>query len=111
MAGSNDDVYISIVPFAKGVNVGASKYNANWLRWDKLAGETVIDTAWEAEPPVMSSWLANSTNLTVWEQTGPGSVCPLTSLTHGFRCATSPTGNTTTLTVPSSGSYSGFICP
>jgi Flp pilus assembly protein TadG len=76
MAGSNDDVYISIVPFAKGVNVGTTNSNASWLRWDKLAGETVIDTAWEAEPPVMSTWLANSSNMTTWEQAGPGGSCP-----------------------------------
>ena len=28
------DVYISIVPFSKDVNVGASNYAASWLRWD-----------------------------------------------------------------------------
>jgi Flp pilus assembly protein TadG len=111
MASSNDDVYISIVPFAKGVNVGASNYNQSWLRWDKLATETQIDTAWEAEPPVMATWLANNTNKTNWEQTGPGDACPLSSSTHGFRCATTPTGSTTTNTVPSSGSYNGYICP
>ena len=27
------DVYISIVPFAKDVNVGASNYNQNWIDW------------------------------------------------------------------------------
>lgn len=34
-----DDVYISIVPFNKDVNVGAGNYNESWLRWD----------LWEAE--------------------------------------------------------------
>lgn len=33
MAGTNDDIYISIVPFAKDVNVGTSNKNATWLRW------------------------------------------------------------------------------
>lgn len=33
MAASNDDVYISIVPFAKDVNVGKDNKNASWLRW------------------------------------------------------------------------------
>jgi Flp pilus assembly protein TadG len=28
------DVYVSIIPFSKDVNVGATNYNANWLRWD-----------------------------------------------------------------------------
>jgi Flp pilus assembly protein TadG len=111
MASTNDDIYISIVPFAKAVNVGASNYNQNWLRWDKLAGETQIDTAWEAEPPVMATWLANSSNMATWEQTGPGSTCPLSSSTHGFTCATTPTGTQTTWSVPSSGTYNGYICP
>lgn len=111
MASTNDDVYISIVPFAKGVNVGASNYTQTWLRWDKLAAETHIDTAWEAEPPVMATWLANSSNKTTWEQTGPGNACPLSSGTHGFTCATTPTGTQTTWSVPSSGSYKGYICP
>ena len=33
MAGTNDDIYISIVPFSKDVNVGTSNKNATWLRW------------------------------------------------------------------------------
>ncbi|HVU85778.1 MAG TPA: pilus assembly protein [Pirellulales bacterium] len=28
------DVYVSIVPFATGVNVGSSNYAKTWLRWD-----------------------------------------------------------------------------
>jgi len=29
-----DDVYVSIIPFNKDVNVGADNYNQPWLRWD-----------------------------------------------------------------------------
>ena len=32
-ATTNGDVYVSIVPFSKDVNVGASNYNANWIDW------------------------------------------------------------------------------
>lgn len=32
-ATNTGDVYISIVPFSRAVNVGASNKNANWLRW------------------------------------------------------------------------------
>jgi len=32
-AANNGDVYVSIVPFVKDVNVGASNYNANWIDW------------------------------------------------------------------------------
>src|SRR5665213_847310 len=33
-AGTNGDVYVSIIPFAKDVNVAANNYNANWIDWD-----------------------------------------------------------------------------
>ena len=33
-AVSEDDVYVSIVPFSKDVNIGASNYSQSWLRWD-----------------------------------------------------------------------------
>jgi Flp pilus assembly protein TadG len=33
-ATTADDVYISVVPFNKDVNVGAGNYNQSWLRWD-----------------------------------------------------------------------------
>ena len=28
------DVYVSLIPFVKDVNAGASNYNQNWVRWD-----------------------------------------------------------------------------
>lgn len=33
LAVNNGDIYISIVPFTKDVNVGASNYNAYWIDW------------------------------------------------------------------------------
>jgi Flp pilus assembly protein TadG len=33
LAKTNGDIYISIIPFAKDVNVGASNYNQNWIDW------------------------------------------------------------------------------
>jgi Flp pilus assembly protein TadG len=33
LAKSNGDIYISIIPFAKDVNIGASNYNQNWIDW------------------------------------------------------------------------------
>jgi uncharacterized protein YegL len=29
-----EDVYVSIIPFSKDVNLGAGNYQASWLRWD-----------------------------------------------------------------------------
>lgn len=33
-ATTNEDVYVSIIPFAKDVNAGASNYNQSYIRWD-----------------------------------------------------------------------------
>jgi Flp pilus assembly protein TadG len=33
-ATTADDVYVSVVPFDKDVNFGASNYQQSWLRWD-----------------------------------------------------------------------------
>src|SRR3954464_4147994 len=40
LAKTAGDIYISIIPFAKDVNVGASNYNQNWIDW----------TDWENDP-------------------------------------------------------------
>jgi len=32
-ATNNGDVYVSIIPFSKDVNVGSSNYNASWINW------------------------------------------------------------------------------
>jgi len=32
-AVNNGDVYVSIIPFSKDVNVGSSNYNASWIDW------------------------------------------------------------------------------
>jgi hypothetical protein len=60
----------------------------------------------------MTTWLGSSTNRTTWAQTHGGSSCPFTNSSHGFRCQVNPTnGSSTTSTIPSSGTYSGYICP
>ena len=101
-ASTNGDVYVSIVPFSRGVNVGASNYNANWIDWSE----------WESEPAYMATWLANSSNKSTFDQTGPGDDCPFSSSKTGFSCVSSPVdGASTTSRIPSSGSYSGYICP
>jgi Flp pilus assembly protein TadG len=101
-ASTNGDVYVSIIPFSRGVNLDASNYSASWIDWSE----------WQAAPAYMSTWLANSINLSTWEQTGPGGACPLSSSKTGFGCTTTPANNaSSTNTVPSNGSYSGYICP
>src|SRR6267154_1328757 len=43
-AANNGDVYVSIIPFSKDVNVGASNYNQSYLRldlWDAANGSGI----------------------------------------------------------------------
>jgi Flp pilus assembly protein TadG len=35
LAKNPGDVYISVIPFAKDVNVGASNYNQSWINWSE----------------------------------------------------------------------------
>jgi Flp pilus assembly protein TadG len=124
------DVFISIVPFTKDVNVGTSNVNASWINW----------TEWEAEPPALTE---NSYPINVkyngitytWADIGPGAPCPFditnngsprpsnkgTVNPYGFSCMDRPATHSgaTDLSnispnrylIPSSGTYAGMICP
>jgi uncharacterized protein YegL len=85
------DILVSIVPFAVGVNVGTNNVDATWIDWSD----------WEAAAtPAPGS------------SVGPGSSCPWSSGSNGFRCQVNPTnGSSTTNNVPSSGTYMGYVCP
>ncbi|UFZ06273.1 pilus assembly protein [Bradyrhizobium ontarionense] len=111
LAKSPGDVYISVVPFAKVVNVGASNYAQNWIDW----------TDWQNPPtiqPANGSYQAAIPNSKLtqgqWDMVGPGSSCPFTS-GNGFSyfgCTSAPaSGSSSVSSIPSSGSYSGYICP
>jgi Flp pilus assembly protein TadG len=91
-AKKDGDIKVSIVPFNIDVNVNPTNVNATWLNWSE----------WEAPP-------AGSTPA---QNVGPGSACPWSTSTNGFRCQVNPTnGSSTTSNVPSSGTYAGYICP
>lgn len=99
---TDGDVYISIVPFAKDVNVNTStNLNASWLNW----------TEWEAEPP----YLVSNGYPSNWQYVGPGSTCPFTNNNYGFTCMDRPatlSGAKSASTIPpSGGTYAGMICP
>ncbi|HEY2032556.1 MAG TPA: pilus assembly protein [Rhizomicrobium sp.] len=86
------DVKVAIIPFSKDVNVGTGYVSASWIDW----------TDWESAPA----------NGTVSTSVGPGSTCPYSSFSNGFICQTTPTnGSSSTSTVPSTGTYKGYICP
>jgi Flp pilus assembly protein TadG len=99
------DVYVSIVPFSKNINLNPNNYNASWIDW----------TDWEAEPAKVNGDIRDDTSK--WEQVGPGSTCPFDTsgwggtYKYGFGCTTEPTNTTATNSVPSSGTYAGYVCP
>src|SRR5712664_1209029 len=122
------DVYISIVPFSKDVNVGTTNVNESWINW----------TEWEAEPLALTqnSYPINVkyNNITyTWADIGPGAPCPFdtsgsgrptnnsTVKPYGFGCMDRPAtlSGATNLNqvspnkylIPSSGTYAGMICP
>jgi hypothetical protein len=49
-ASVNEDVYVSIIPFVKDVNVGAANYNAPWIDW----------TSWDAQNQTCTGGGGNS---------------------------------------------------
>ncbi|MGJ5179527.1 pilus assembly protein TadG-related protein [Bradyrhizobium oligotrophicum] len=111
LAKTPGDVYISVVPFAKVVNVGASNYAQDWLDW----------TDWQNPPTIQpnnGSYQAaipnGSFTQAQWDMVGPGSTCPFKS-GNGFpyfSCTSGPTTASASATrIPSSGSYNGYICP
>jgi Flp pilus assembly protein TadG len=109
------DVYVSIIPFNKDVNVGTNNVNAPWINW----------TEWEAEPPILVQKnypisVTDGKNIPyTWADIGPGAPCPFTNSStdstlqsngYGFFCMSLPatTGGTTAVTlIPPS----GLICP
>jgi len=72
------DVYISIIPFTKDVNVGTTNINASWINWSE----------WEAEPPILND--KSSSINTAFKTAKAGSTCPFTTNTHGFVCKDRP---------------------
>jgi Flp pilus assembly protein TadG len=119
LAKNNGDVYISVIPFAKNVNVGASNYGQSWIDWhDWLAPPTDqpanVPGGYQASLPIN------------WHAVGPGAQCPFTntlSATGGaangaFTCKASPTnGASSASTIPSTtlsingASIANPICP
>jgi Flp pilus assembly protein TadG len=94
------DVYISIIPFAKDVNVDPSNLSQSWMDW----------TEWEAEP----AYLVQNGYPSNWNTTIAGSNCPFTNSSQGFTCMDRPataSGAKSASTIPSSGQYAGYICP
>jgi Flp pilus assembly protein TadG len=101
-AVTDGDVYVSIIPFTKDVNVDPANNTQTYIDW----------TAWEAEPANLDT-SAGGAKPSNWSSTGPGSDCPFGNSGDGFKCTKGPasSGAATTTSIPSSGTYAGLICP
>jgi len=75
-ATTNGDVYVSIIPFSKDVNVGASNYNQSYIRWD----------LWDAANGSSSGFSGSICyNGTLWVVSGGG-------FTNGGSCSSPTSG-------------------
>ena len=102
LSKNNGDVYISLIPFAKVVNVGTSNYTQSWIDW----------TDWLNPPTTQPNNGSTQASLPMnWHAVGPGAQCPWTNSSGGFTCQASPTSTSNASTIPSSGTYKGYICP
>jgi Flp pilus assembly protein TadG len=108
LAKNNGDVYISLIPFAKVVNAGASNYGASWIDW----------TDWLNPPTAQPNNGSTQARLPInWHAYGPGMNCPFTNSNGGFTCTSSPAnGSSNVSKIPTSVTFQnqtipGPICP
>jgi Flp pilus assembly protein TadG len=103
LAKNPGDVYISVIPFAKVVNVGSSYAGATWIDWTDWANPPTIQPANAVGNPNGQATLPSN-----WSSIGPGSTCPFTNNNASFTCTSSAVnGSKNVSTIPSS----GLICP
>jgi Flp pilus assembly protein TadG len=116
-ASSNPgDVKVSITPFDQHININKTNVSASWIDW----------TDWEAPPAVpgtnmtygMDNPNSSSPATVSFAAWGPGDNCPFTDANNnrvspfGFQCVSSNSNGAAKVTyIPSSGTYTGYICP
>jgi Flp pilus assembly protein TadG len=107
LAQNPGDVYISVIPFAKVVNVGTANSSATWIDWTDWLNPPTTQPANAVGSPSKQANLPGN-----WHGIGPGMSCPFTNSNDGFTCTSSPAnGDSNVSTIPSSGTYKGYICP
>jgi Flp pilus assembly protein TadG len=112
LAKNDGDVLISVIPFAKIVNAGASNSGANWIDW----------TDWLNPPTAQPNNAVGNSSLQAtlppnWHSIGPGAPCPFSNNSGGFTCTSSPKNASSSASkIPASVTYQGQtitgpICP
>jgi len=90
-SGNPGDVQVALIPFTKNVQLPTSLGTGSVDFTDFLAAPP------SSQPP---------------SNVGPGSPCPYVMNTVGYGCTSGPAnGSAAVTTIPSSGAYSGYICP
>jgi Flp pilus assembly protein TadG len=107
LAKNPGDVYISLIPFAKVVNVGTSNSGQNWIDWtDWLNPPTQQPNNGSTQAQIPNSKFTTAQ----WANVGPGSSCPFTSANgfSYFTChQTLTNASASVATIPTTGS----LCP
>ena len=100
------DVYVSIIPFVKDVNVGPANYNADWVYWGNPTQDPTFtdDASWDANNGTCSSgsWstrkkcfanvgTCSNTNYTTQSQCTGNGTCSVGGTTSQSTCASSGT--------------------
>ncbi len=106
LSKNNGDVYISVIPFAKTVNVDASNYGQSWIDW----------TDWLNPPTAQPANVPGGyqTNLPMnWHAVGPGARCPWSNGSGGFYCTSGSANGSSKYTTNNVNVVppSGYICP
>ena len=78
---SNGDVYVSIIPFVKDVNVDPSNYAASWIYWDDAAHSDT--TSWDANNGSCSQWGYSPRSACI---AAPGGSCSISGDTTQSSC-------------------------
>jgi len=112
------DVKVSIVPFINNVNMGTANVGASWIdwmNWECPPQKTSDD--YDCKDPVQpTDAVLDGHPLNTF---GPGDKCPFDS-SRSYFCAPTPANDSSCTSygagdcvanIPSSGSYSGYICP
>src|ERR1700761_8064106 len=105
LAKNPGDVLISVIPFAKVVNVGSSNYEATWIDWSDWQNPPTVQPNNNAYGGNYQAAIPNSRfTSTQWGGIGPSSRCPFTS-SNGFSyisgCVTAPGGTKSASTISS----------
>ncbi|OKO76407.1 hypothetical protein AC630_22865 [Bradyrhizobium sp. AS23.2] len=106
LSKNDGDVYISVIPFAKVVNVDSSNYGQSWIDW----------TDWLNPPTAQPANVPGGYQASLpmnWHAVGPGARCPWSNSSGGFYCTSGSANGSSKYTVSGVNVVpaSGYICP